>query len=168
MCVLLASMTSFVQGGRAAGGIGRRSFLFGGGGAGWLGRVLGRQWVYRVRLTLWWSKKAEWVKDGEGWGPMAVWCVGPRRKWSMEEAVSREGGSNQGGREAVGHVNRGNAECRIPPFRECVPQLVCRSPPTMATALGWALVMSRMSSAVVWYRARECLKNNKNIKQIQS
>ena len=40
-----ASMTSFVQDGRAAGGIGRRSFLFGGGEAGWFGRELGRQWV---------------------------------------------------------------------------------------------------------------------------
>ena len=40
-----ARMTSFAQGERAAGGIGRRSFLFEGGEVGWFGRGLGRQWV---------------------------------------------------------------------------------------------------------------------------
>ena len=67
-----------------------------------------------MRLTLWWSKKADWVMDGEEWGLMAGLCV----------AAGREGGSKEGGREAVRHVNCGNADCRM-------------------SALGWALDRAR-------------------------
>ena len=53
--------------------------------------------MYRVRLTLWWSEKADWVMDGEEWGPMAGLCVGPSMKWSMEEAAGRDGGRRRAG-----------------------------------------------------------------------
>ena len=105
----------------------------------------------------WWSEKADRVIDGRAWGREVGLGVFRSRKWSMEEETGREGGSKEGGREAVRHVKCGSAVCRMSYFGERDPHWVWRSPPTMVTACGWALDRARTSSAVVLYRVRECL-----------
>ena len=74
-----------------------------------------------MRLIPWWSEKADRVMDGRTWVREAGCGVSRSKKWSMEDQDGREGGSKDGGRVEVRHVNW----CGV--VRKALPLGVCES-----------------------------------------